>query len=322
MERVVSMLQRFAAHDLSVLVTGESGVGKELIAEELVRASPRANRPFVRFNCAALTPELADAELFGHRRGAFTGAVRDHNGVFREADGGTLFLDEIAELHLTSQAKLLRVLQQGEIRPVGTSTPVHVDVRIIAATNRSLPEEVAAGRFRQDLFYRLNAAPLAVPPLRERPDDILALAREFVGLLPRELNLPPVELPVAAFDPLLSYSWPGNVRELRNAIQRALVLSQPGELDPMFLPGSTVPTNADDQGSSLRDQMVLQERSALVQAIARAGGNRTLAAQALGIARSTLYAKLVRHGLATECEVLPFRAPSNDAAPSRRRIHR
>ncbi|HEY0191024.1 MAG TPA: sigma 54-interacting transcriptional regulator, partial [Kofleriaceae bacterium] len=218
-------IERIAAARSTVLVLGESGTGKELVARALHDASPRRDRRFVAVNCAAIPEALLEAELFGHRRGAFTDAVRDRAGLFEDADGGTLFLDEIGELPLALQAKLLRVLQDGELRRIGDNQPIHVDVRLIAATLRDLGEEVRAGRFREDLFYRLNVLPIHLPALRDRAEDIPALARFFAGRHARRHNLGEVEVTDDAAAVLAGQPWPGNVRELENAIERAVVLA-------------------------------------------------------------------------------------------------
>src|SRR5439155_18390339 len=209
---------------------GESGTGKERIAEAIVRASHRAQKPFVRFNCAALTAELAEAELFGHTKGAFTGAHKARPGLFREADGGTLLLDELGELDPSVQAKLLRVLQEGEVRPVGDERAYPIDVRIIGATHRDLGELVKSGRFREDLHYRLKVVQLRVPPLRERPEDIPMLAREFLRRACERFGLPPIAPTPGLLARLSAHAWPGNVRELENAIESAVALSDAGQL--------------------------------------------------------------------------------------------
>ena len=225
MSKLAVLVQRIATRDVTVLLTGESGTGKERVADALVAASGRANRPFLRFNCAALTAELAEAELFGHARGAFTGAIKSRTGLFREADGGTILLDEIGELPASIQAKLLRVLQEGEVRPVGEDQPVKVDVRIIAATHRDLQLMAAEGRFREDLFYRLKVVHLRVPALRERPEDIPLLARHFLGEFSRRFGAGPFTLTPPLLERLTAHSWPGNVREMENAIESLVALS-------------------------------------------------------------------------------------------------
>jgi two-component system response regulator HydG len=296
MSRLAVLVARVAPRDVTVLVTGESGTGKERVAEAIVRASKRADRPFVRFNCAALTPELAEAELFGHAKGAFTGAVKTRAGLFREADGGTILLDEIGELHPNAQAKLLRVLQEGEVRPVGEDRPLHVDVRVIAATHRDLAARAADGSFREDLYYRLKVVHLAVPPLRERPEDIPVLARHFLARFEDRFGVGPLALSDELLARLTAYSWPGNVRELENAIESLVALSPEGTLDASLLPGAGAPA-APVEKASLKARVEAYERGLIVEALEAAGGNRSEAARALGISRVTLHDKLKKYGL-------------------------
>jgi DNA-binding NtrC family response regulator len=261
-----------------------------------VRTSRRAGKPFVRFNCASLTAELAEAELFGHVRGAFTGAVRSRAGLFGEADGGTVLLDEVSELALPLQGMLLRVLQEGEIRAVGEDRPRHIDVRVLAASNRDLKAEVARGAFREDLYWRLAVVELHIPPLRERPDDIPVLARHFLDRAAERLGGAPFNLPDALFARLVAHSWPGNVRELQNAIERLVALSPEGEIDlSLFSPGGPSPP-PDDQ-SRLRDKLDAYERGLIVDALRGCAGNRSEAARQLGISRVTLHDKLRKHGI-------------------------
>jgi DNA-binding NtrC family response regulator len=304
MSRLALMVQRLGPRDVTVLLTGESGTGKERVAEALVRASRRADKPFIRFNCAALTAELAEAELFGHTRGAFTGAQRPRAGLFREADGGTILLDEIGELAPVAQAKLLRVLQEGEVRPVGEDRPQKVDVRVIAATHRDLRDLCAKGQFREDLYYRLNVVHLQVPALRDRPEDIAPLARHFLSRYEQRFGLRPLRPPPELFDRLLQHSWPGNVRELENAIESLVALSMDGEVDLSFLPrpgGGAVAPEAAPQAASgawLKERLDAYERGLIVAALEEANGNRTHAARALGLNRGTLHSKLNKYGLA------------------------
>jgi len=289
------LVGRVAPRDNTVLVTGESGTGKERIAEAIVRASRRADKPFVRFNCASLTAELAEAELFGHVRGAFTGAVRSRAGLFGEADGGSLLLDEVSELPLPLQATLLRALQEGEIRAVGEDRPRHVDVRVLAACNRDLKAEVARGAFREDLYYRLAVVELHVPPLRERPQDIPVLARLFLDRAAERLGVPPFQVPEALLPRLLAHHWPGNVRELQNAIERLVALSPEDELDLAML--ALGPSASIDAGSTLRHKVDAFERGLIVDVLRATAGNRSEAARQLGISRVTLHDKLKKHGL-------------------------
>jgi DNA-binding NtrC family response regulator len=298
MSRLALLVTRVAPRDVTVLITGESGTGKERVAEALVRASRRADKPFVRFNCAALTPELAEAELFGHARGAFTGAVRARAGLFREADGGTLLLDEVGELHGGTQAKLLRVLQEGEVRPVGEDRTYRVDVRILAATHRDLAGLVASGRFREDLLYRLKVVALHVPPLRERPEDIPALARHFLSRAARRFAMPPARVGPELLARLAQYSWPGNVRELENALESAVALSADGTIDPSFLPDPSLPAELRPAPTRFKEQVAAYERGLIVAALDAAGGNRSEAARLLDMGRATLQDKMRKYGLA------------------------
>ncbi len=298
MRRLAILVRRIADKDVTVLITGESGTGKERLAEAIVNASRRADRPFVKFNCAAITAELAEAELFGHAKGAFTGAVRSRTGLFREAHGGTLFLDEVGELDPRTQAKLLRVLQEGEVRPVGEDQPVKVDVRILAATHRDLTAEVARGGFRDDLYYRLKVVNLHVPPLRERPADVDVLARHFLDEYAERFGAGPFRLGDALRARLMSHAWPGNVRELKNAIESLVALSPPDALDLELLPAG--PGVATSPRAGLAERLAAYERGLLVEALEAADGNRTEAAKSLGIGRATLYEKLDKHGLGRE----------------------
>jgi DNA-binding NtrC family response regulator len=298
MRTLARLVARVAPKNITVLITGESGTGKERVAEALVKASPRAGKPFVRFNCAALSPELAEAELFGHARGAFTGAVRSRPGLFGEADGGTILLDEIGELAGASQAKLLRVLQEGEVRPVGEEKPRLVDVRVLAATNRDLEAEVKAGRFREDLFYRLNVVRLHVPPLRDRPDDVALLARHFLDRFAARFGVEGLRVSEVLIDRLRAHAWPGNVRELENSLESLVALSPPEGLDLSLLPfgrGEAAPV--EDGPLSLRQRVEAYERGLVHDALKTALGNRSEAARRLGISRVTLHDKLKKYRL-------------------------
>ncbi|MDP1825263.1 MAG: sigma-54 dependent transcriptional regulator [Archangium sp.] len=296
MSRLAELVTRVAPRDVTVLITGESGTGKERVAEALVAASKRADRPFVRFNCAALTEELAEAELFGHSKGAFTGAVRARPGLFREADGGTLLLDEVGELGASVQARLLRVLQEGEVRPVGEERPVKVDVRLVAATHRDLAAEVKAGRFREDLYYRLKVVHLHVPSLRERPEDIPVLARHFLSRAAKAFGLPAAQLTRPLLEKLTSWSWPGNVRELENALESAVALSADGAIELSLLP-SAVSGVELEPGAGLKEKLEATERGLIVTAMDAARGNVSEAARQLRIGRATLHDKLKKYGL-------------------------
>jgi two-component system, NtrC family, response regulator HydG len=296
MSRLALLAGRAAPRDVTVLISGESGTGKERLAEAIVAGSRRAAKPFVRFNCAALTAELAEAELFGHTRGAFTGAVRPRPGLFGEADGGTILLDEIGELAAPLQAKLLRVLQAGEMRAVGEDRERSVDVRVLAATNRDLGVEVRRGTFREDLLFRLNVVELRVPPLRERLEDLPVLVRHFLDRFTERFGV----LPVANIDPLLArlagHTWPGNVRELENAIERLVALSPDGELDLSLLSVGQS-TAAAPASFGLRERVDAYERGLIVETLKLCQGNRSEAARRLGLSRATLHDKLKKHGL-------------------------
>jgi len=294
----VATLTQAAGSDATVLITGESGTGKELAARLVHAVSPRADGPFVVVNCAAIPESLIESELFGHVKGAFTGAVSDHAGKFERAQGGTLFFDEIGELHPALQAKLLRAIQEREIERVGGTRPVAVDVRLVAATNTDLMEAVAAKRFREDLYYRINVVTVALPPLRERPDDLPALATYLLGTLGR----PEVTLAPEALARLRAHRWPGNVRELEHALERAVVLLAPearvitADLLPTEVRDprrATAPFELPDGGLRL-DEV---ERSLLEQALARTAGNQTRAAALLGLSRATLIYRMEKFGL-------------------------
>jgi two-component system response regulator AtoC len=288
-----------AGREVPVLIRGETGTGKELIATLLHAASPRAQRPLVRFNCAAISAELAEAELFGHVKGAFTGAVATRSGFFAQADGGTLVLDEVGELPMAVQPKLLRALQQGEVQAVGASRVERVDVRVVACTHRDLAAEARAGRFREDLYYRLNVVELTVPPLRERREDIPLLAEAFRARYAQRFSLVDARLSPALVEALRARDWPGNVRELENAVARLLALSEGGELGVEALSRlSASPESAPQAGTgTLREQVAAFERSLIARALEETGGNQSEAARRLGLTRVTLIDKLKRHGL-------------------------
>jgi len=289
MRRVLQTVAVVAPSDVPVLITGPTGSGKEMIAQLIHRASPRAAGPLIAANCAGLPETLLESELFGHTKGAFTGADQARAGLFRAAAGGTLFLDEIGELPLHLQPKLLRALETGQIMPVGSDRPVQVDIRLVAATNRNLTEEVEAGRFREDLYYRLNVIELAVPPLVERPEDILPLARQFA----QEFAGAPVRFSPQAMECLLAYSWPGNVRQLRNAIHRACLLCRGDVILPEHLPHQLSALRQQaEQRPAAGGRLSQLERAAILAALQECGGNRTQAAKKLGISRRTLIYKL------------------------------
>jgi len=297
MLRLFDQLERVARSGVSVLVTGESGTGKELVARALHRRSERRDRPFVAVNCSALPETLLESELFGHVRGAFTDARGDRTGLFVQADGGTLFLDEIAEVPLPLQPKLLRALEERRVRPVGSDTEVAFDVRLVAATNRDLESEVEAGRFREDLFYRVDVVRVDLPPLRARGGDVLVLAQHYLETYAARMDKPVRGLSKPVAEKLLAYAWPGNVRELRNAIERAVALTRFEELAVEDLPERV----RDYRSSELRlggddpenlPPMSEVERRYIRHVLEAAGGNKTLAARILGFDRRTLYRKL------------------------------
>jgi two-component system, NtrC family, response regulator AtoC len=305
---------RVAPRDITVLVRGETGTGKELIASLLHAQSRRAARPLVRFNCSAIPAELAEAELFGHVKGAFTGATQARPGFFAEANGGTLVLDEVGELPLGVQAKLLRALQEGEIQPVGSGRTEKVDVRIVASTNRDLAAEIAAGRFREDLYYRLAVVELVVPPLREHREDIPALAHEFARRYAERFDIEDARLAPGLVERLCALEWPGNVRQLENAVARMVALSGGGEIGPGALPGSPPgeaaprpstdgspqPAALESEGLTLREQIDTLERSVITRTMTAVAGNQSEAARRLGISRNTLTERLRRYEIAAD----------------------
>jgi two-component system response regulator AtoC len=297
MRRLLEAVSRVAPRDITLLICGETGTGKELIASLVHAQSRRATRPLVRFNCAAIPPDLAEAQLFGHARGAFTGAVQARRGFFAEANGGTLVLDEIGELPLPVQAKLLRVLQDGEIQPVGTGKVERVDVRIVACTHRGLADEVRAGRFREDLYYRLAVVELVVPPLREHREDIPALAAEFARRYAERFGMQSVRLAPELLEAFQGMEWPGNVRQLENAVARILALSTGGEIGLEAFLASSAPAADAEETLSLREQLDAVERSLIQRTMTSAGGNQSEAARRLGINRGSLIERLKKYGL-------------------------
>ncbi|HMY50919.1 MAG TPA: sigma-54 dependent transcriptional regulator [Rhodocyclaceae bacterium] len=303
---VCELIGQVAPYDLSVLISGESGTGKEMLARAIHYQSRRADRAFVVENCGALPDQLLEAELFGYKRGAFTGAYEDRIGLFQQADGGTLFLDEIGETSPAFQVKLLRVLQEGEFRPLGSPRPMTVDVRVIAATNRDLETEVREGRFREDLYYRLAIVPIHVPPLRERPMDIPLLAHRLLEVSCRALGKDCDGFTPEALACLAAYRWPGNVRELQNTILRMLALTAEPQLgahllSPRILQAPPDPGHADlaevGFAGTLQDRVEALEARVLKETLIRLRWNKTRAANELGLSRVGLRAKLVRYGL-------------------------
>jgi DNA-binding NtrC family response regulator len=304
MRRLLEAVSRVASRDITVLVRGQTGTGKELVASLLHAESRRAPGPLVRFNCAAIPGELAEAELFGHARGAFTGATQARRGFFAEADGGTLVLDEVGELAQGVQAKLLRALQEGEIQPVGAARVEKVDVRVIACTNRDLAADVRAGRFREDLYYRLAVLELVVPPLGERREEIPALAAEFARRYALRFGLEGVTLAPALVEALRQAEWPGNVRQLENAVARLVAMSSGGEIRAEALGAAPAAPPADPDAEpppegalTLREQVDAFERNLVAEALARTGGNQSEAARRLGLSRSALIDRLKKYGL-------------------------
>ncbi len=292
MREVVEQIARVAPTRATVLLAGETGTGKEVLAREIHGRSARAGRPFVRVNCAALSESLFESELFGHERGSFTGAVRTTRGLFQMADKGTLLLDEVSEIPPALQAKLLRALQEREIRRVGGDADIAVDVRIVATTNRDLAAEVAAGRFRADLYHRLDVVRIDVPPLRERPGDLDPLVASILERRAREHELPRPEITPAARRALAAHSWPGNVRELENVLERALLLFPGAALEPAALRLEIVAPKAGPAGLPAAATLREVERFWILRALERTNGNRTRAARALGISIRTLRNKL------------------------------
>jgi DNA-binding NtrC family response regulator len=309
MRRVFDTLQRVAETDLTVLVRGESGTGKELVAQALHARSPRRGRPFVAVNCAAISRELVESELFGHEKGAFTGADARRQGRFEVADGGTIFLDEIGDMPVETQAKVLRVLQERSFERVGGTRPIQVDVRVVAATHRNLEEEVAHGRFREDLYYRLKVVEIELPPLRERPEDIPALAHRFLERVTERLSLDKKRLSEAALARLARHGWPGNVRELQNAIEQAAVLASGPDIEaedlnlpegPVAPLRSAVPTGESSFAEAKRHAVVSFERDWLLAALRRHRGNISRTAEAIGMVRQSLQQKIRELDLRSE----------------------
>jgi two-component system, NtrC family, response regulator AtoC len=316
MREIYAILEKVADTTATVLITGESGTGKELIARALHDNSGRKSQSFIRVNCGAIPRDLMEAELFGYERGAFTGAVTSKPGRFELASGGTLFLDEIAEIPIDMQVKLLRAIQEGEIDRVGGIKPTTVDVRLIAATNRDLKKEIAAGRFREDLYYRLNVVPIHLPPLRERRSDIPLLVDHFLAIHATRFKKPASTFSAEARDTLVAYAWPGNIRELENVIERCVLLSDGDLIEPANLPlevrsatvepGATPAAAAPDEGDDgapgglkeqVREATAKLEKELIVKALAQTGNNVTQAARLLKISRKSLQIKMKELGL-------------------------
>jgi DNA-binding NtrC family response regulator len=315
MTRVVEQIQRLQGNDLTVLITGESGTGKELVSRAIHVGSHRSAGTFLPYNCTTTGRDLADSQLFGHRRGSFTGAVTDQPGLIRTASGGTLFLDEIGDLPLDVQPKLLRFLEQHEIMPIGETKPQRVDVRVIAATNADLEQRVAEGKFREDLYYRLSVIRIHVPPLRERREEIPHLSTFFLREAVERLGKPDIHLSSETLDVFSQYWWPGNVRQLKNEIQRAVALSAPGSaIDPAHLSPEIGTTRLPPASGSIRISRAAPNLAAAVEqverdliqaALDRADGNISESARALGLTRRGLYLKIRRLGLDARAESDP-----------------
>jgi len=305
MEQLRKQIARVAPTAGKVLILGENGTGKELVARAIHEQSPRRDRPFIRINSAAIPRDLIESELFGHEKGAFTGATAARKGKMELADGGSLFLDEIGDMSLEAQAKLLRALESGEIERLGGSRLITVDVRLIAATNKNLKFEIQAGRFREDLYYRLNVVPILVPALRDHPEDIPALVARFLELGRAGATRPDLSLTAPAMDRLGEYPWPGNVRELRNAVERLTILAETDTIDPVTLVRLLPELNdtagraetASAEETDLRGTVGMAERKAIREAIETAFGNMSEAARRLGIDRANLYRKMKRYGM-------------------------
>ncbi len=300
MQEIIALIERVAKSNASVLITGESGTGKEVAAVAIHQNSPRCNAPFIPVNCAALPEQLLESELFGHERGAFTGATSRKLGRFELADKGTIFLDEIAEMSLNMQAKLLRVLQEKSFERVGGTETLSVDVRVIAATNRQLDEAIKKGQFREDLFYRLNVVNIHLPPLRERKEDIPLLAKHFLSKIGHTYQVEKIS--PEAMELLCSYHWPGNIRELQNVIERAAIICRSNTILPEHLPrdlyspakpSSSIIIDIPDEGISLENL----EKELILKALEKSGGNQTKAAQLLGITRSALLYRSQKYGI-------------------------
>ena len=305
MQQVFSMIDRAAPVKTTVLITGESGTGKEMVARALHEGGPRRSGPFLALNCGAIPEALIESTLFGHERGAFTGAERSARGYFRDADGGTLLLDEIGELPLGMQSKLLRVLEDGAVTPVGTTSPQRVDVRIVAATNRELENDVGGAKFRQDLFFRLNVVRIDLPPLRSRPEDLPLLTRYFLDEICRTNGFEPREVDPSLLEAFAGYDWPGNVRELKNILESLVILSgkrllSADDLPPRFFRGREQ-ANVDDSPDEGEPESDLDlkrlSKQTILKALEACRGNRTEAAKQLGISRRTLHRRLNDFGL-------------------------
>jgi two-component system response regulator PilR (NtrC family) len=300
MRKLLDLIRRVAPTDSTILITGESGTGKELVAQAIHLQSRRAKGPFVSINCGALPETLLESELFGHVKGSFTGAIKNKEGLFKVADGGTLFLDEIGETSQTIQVKLLRALQEKEIMPIGATQPIPVDCRVLAATNANLEEKIAAGEFRNDLYYRLSVIPIRLASLRERRDDIPLLTNHFLKKICQHNSIPSKTMSPEAMEKLIHYDWPGNVRELENAIERSVILEESPCITVETLPGKIVSGSGQNvavfprSGTKTLEEL---ERDYLIRVLKETNGQKKLAADILGIDASTIYRKMQRYGI-------------------------
>ena len=301
MQTVVRTVERVAPSDVSILITGESGSGKEVIADLIHAMSPRCKGKIIKINCAALPRELIESELFGSKKGAFTGANADRDGLFRQAEGGTLFLDEISEMPIDTQSKLLRVLQDQEVRPVGGTVSYKTNCRLVAATNRPTDEAIKDNKLREDLFYRISAISVHLPPLRERREDIMPLANSFLKRFVAQANRPIRGFTKSAIDRLTGFEWPGNVRQLQNEIQRAVLLCETTEIDATDLSVTSTRSSSEADQNMDTNFTLLEgvERNAIVQMLKETGGNKLETAKRLGIGRQTLYNKIKAYGIET-----------------------
>jgi DNA-binding NtrC family response regulator len=294
MKTVVKTVERVAPSEVSVFITGESGTGKEVVADLVHALSPRSKGPFIKINCAALPRELIESELFGSVKGAFTGAQTDREGLFRQADGGTLLLDELAEMPVDTQTKLLRVLQEKEVRPVGGKTTYKTNCRVIASTNQHVDEAIKSGKLRQDLYYRISTISIHLPPLRERREDVIPLANSFLKRFAAQAGRALTGFTPQAADQLRNFDWPGNVRQLQNEIQRAVLMTEGPLVDLQDLSINHMASGKDDMELTLLEGM---ERNTIVQLLKETGGNKLETAKRLGIGRQTLYNKIKAYGI-------------------------
>jgi two-component system nitrogen regulation response regulator NtrX len=314
LKQIMAAISRAAPTNATVLISGESGVGKELVARTIHRNSLRSRERFVQVNCAAIPEELIESELFGHEKGSFTGATEKQVGKFEQADRGTIFLDEVGDMSAKTQAKVLRVLQEGEVERLGSARTIKVDVRVIAATNKNLEEEIEKGRFREDLYFRLAVIPIHVPPLRERPEDVSLLVRHYMDYFSREHNVRPKRVTPAAMDALQRYRWKGNIRELRNTVERLNIMTSGDTIDVVDLPsavrspgGSTAARGAAADADAakvgtLREFKDNAERAYLVQKLRENGWNISKTAEAIDTPRSNLYKKLEQYQITQETD--------------------